>query len=128
MTRRVALSTLRTVVGTIVGIAVGVLATSGLSTTRNIAAAHQGRGQGAPATPPSPCGPKATLPEKWRQRSRLTSRCVQPVGPSWEIPPIAAIVIRSSTALTAARVSRSCAAFAAGGEQFDACAETALDH
>ena len=78
MTRRVALSALRMVVGTIVGIVIGVVATSGFLATRGIEAAQQGgRGQGAPATPPSPCGPKATLPENFSRNVAPNSRCFE---------------------------------------------------
>ena len=66
MTRRVALSTLRMAVGMVVGIVIGGVVTSGFLSTRGVEAAQQGgRGQGAPATPPSPCGPKAMLPENF---------------------------------------------------------------
>ena len=81
MTRRVALSTLRMAVGTVVGIVIGVVATSGFLATRDVEAAQAaqqaGRGQAAPATPPSPCGPKATLPENFSRNVAPTSRCFE---------------------------------------------------
>ncbi|HEU4692211.1 MAG TPA: hypothetical protein VFS23_27800, partial [Vicinamibacterales bacterium] len=77
MTRRVALSTLRMVIGTIVGIVIGVVATSGFLATRGVEAAQQGGGQGAPAAPPSPCGPKATLPENFSRNVAPNSRCFE---------------------------------------------------
>ena len=71
MTRRVALSALRMMVGSVVGIVIGAVATTGFLATRGVEAAQQGgRAQGAPATPPSPCGPKATLPENFSVERR----------------------------------------------------------
>src|SRR4030095_11361342 len=78
MTRRVAFSTVRIVVATVVGIVIGAMATSGfLAITRSVEAAQQGGGQGASATPPSPCGPKSTLPENLSRNVAPTSRCFE---------------------------------------------------
>ena len=76
MTRRVSLSTLRMAVGMVVGMVIGGMATSGFFATRGVEAAQQaGRGQGAPATPPAPCGPNATLPENLSRTVAPNSRC-----------------------------------------------------
>ena len=78
MTRRVALSTLRMAVGMVVGIVIGGVVTSGFLATRGVEAAQQGGGgQGAPATPPSPCGPKAMLPENVSKNVAPNSRCFE---------------------------------------------------
>jgi NIPSNAP len=78
MTRRVALSTLRMVVGMVVGIVIGGVVTSGFLATRGVEASQQGGGgQGAPATPPSPCGPKAMLPENVSRNVAPNSRCFE---------------------------------------------------
>ncbi len=78
MTRRVALSTVRMVVGMVVGIVIGGVVTSGFLATRGVEASQQGGGgQGAPATPPSPCGPKAMLPENVSKNVAPNSRCFE---------------------------------------------------
>ena len=78
MTKRVALSTLRMAVGVVVGIVIGGMATSGFLATRGVEAAQQGGGaQGAPAKPPEPCGPKATLPENLSRNVAPNSRCFE---------------------------------------------------
>ncbi len=92
MTKRVALSTLRMAVGVVVGIVIGSMVTSGFLATRGVEAAQQsgaaqqagggaqqagGGAQGAPAKPPEPCGPKATLPENLSRNVAPNSRCFE---------------------------------------------------
>ena len=77
MARRVALGTLRMAVGVGVGVVIGGMATSGFLATRGVEAAQQAGGQGAPATPPSPCGPQATLPENLSRNVAPNSRCFE---------------------------------------------------
>jgi hypothetical protein len=64
-------------VGAIAGIAIGFAAMAGLVTTGTAAAQQGGRGQGGPAGPPAPCGPKATLPENLSPNVAPDSRCFE---------------------------------------------------
>jgi len=78
---RIARSTVRTAVGALVGIVIGAVAASGFLSTRGVEAAQApqqgGRGQGAPAGPPAPCGPKGTLPENLSRNVAPNSRCFE---------------------------------------------------
>jgi hypothetical protein len=77
MTGRFALAGSGRTLGTaIVGIVIGVVATTGLLVTRDVEASAQ-RGQGAAATPPAPCGPKATLPDNLSTNVDPQSRCFE---------------------------------------------------
>ena len=60
----------------IVGILAGVAA-YGLDTVGGAAAQERGRGQGAAAGPPAPCGPKGTLPENLSTNVDAKSRCFE---------------------------------------------------
>jgi len=78
MTRRVALKGSSIAASAVMGLVIGVAVTSGFFATRGVEAAQQdGRGQGAPAAPPSPCGPKATLPENLARNVAPNSRCFE---------------------------------------------------
>lgn len=79
MTRRFAPAASRHLLGTaIVGIAMGALATGFLLPAGEaVSAQERGRGQGAPAEPPAPCGPQATLPVNLSKNVDPTSRCFE---------------------------------------------------
>ena len=83
MTKRVAFKGSSIAVSAVMGIVIGVAATSGFLSARGVEAAQQGaaqqagRGQGAPAEPPSPCGPKAALPENLARNVAPSSRCFE---------------------------------------------------
>jgi hypothetical protein len=74
MTTRLARTRSRVALGTIVaGIVIGVVTMNGES----VAAQERGRGQGAPAAPPAPCGPKAALPDNLSANVDTASRCFE---------------------------------------------------
>ena len=62
----------------IAGIVIGLAAATGILSTQAVQAAEQrGQGAAAPATPPAPCGPKATLPENLGKNVDPKSRCFE---------------------------------------------------
>ena len=74
MTTRLARTRSRVALGTIVaGIVIGTMAMNGEA----VAAQERGRGQGAAAAPPAPCGPKATLPGNLSANVDAASRCFE---------------------------------------------------
>ena len=78
MTTRLARTRSRIALGTTVaGIAIGLATMAGLVSVPPAAAQERGRGQGAPAGPPAPCGPKGTLPDTLSTNVDAKSRCFE---------------------------------------------------
>jgi hypothetical protein len=78
MTTRPARTRSRMALGTTVaGIAIGLATMAGLVSVPPAAAQERGRGQGAPAGPPAPCGPKGTLPDTLSTNVDAKSRCFE---------------------------------------------------
>ena len=78
MTRRYAQSYWRLILrAASVGVVVLLAAAYGLDTGQAVLAQERGRGQGAPAGPPAPCGPKSTLPENLSTNVDAKSRCFE---------------------------------------------------